>query len=156
MEVEKRPLSRSKSADIHDRSGLNAHSLQRRTVSHWRDNQGSVVLEADEASIKEMIDARRKQEAVLTIESFFIGRVSPRLAMTCDKMNEVLDSGNSTPSFNHPNSILKDSLSATRSDDRLSLGIGQRNVVLYLSLKPLFPDIEIIRDLGMEPCVNRL
>jgi hypothetical protein len=41
-------------------------------VGDRRDDQLAGILEADEPSIKQMIDTRREQQAVLTVESLLV------------------------------------------------------------------------------------
>jgi hypothetical protein len=55
------PLALRESIHLNDLLGFNAHSAQRWTVGHGRDDNGSVVLEADKTPIEQMIDARGQQ-----------------------------------------------------------------------------------------------
>ena len=57
MEIQELPLAAGESADIDGFGRVDAHSLERGTVSDGRDYELAVVLEADEATIEEMIDA---------------------------------------------------------------------------------------------------
>ena len=60
-------------------------------MSDRRDYELSVVLEANEAAIEEMINARRQQQTILAVEPLLVGRVPPRLAMTRDQMHRIFD-----------------------------------------------------------------
>lgn len=59
MVVQEPPLPLAESADVHDRLGLNTHPLQRRPVRYRRHHERAIVLEADEAAIKQVADAGR-------------------------------------------------------------------------------------------------
>jgi hypothetical protein len=42
-------------------------------VGHWGDHQPAGILKADEAAGKQVIDTWRQQQAVFTVEAFFVG-----------------------------------------------------------------------------------
>jgi len=57
MEIQKIPLPRTKSAHIDHPLRIHAHALQGRAVRHRGDDQAAIVLEADEATVKKMVNA---------------------------------------------------------------------------------------------------
>jgi len=73
MKAQVPPLPVTESADVDDASRLETHSFQRGQVGHGRDHQSAGIFEADEAAMKQVIEARGQQQAVLTIEAFFVG-----------------------------------------------------------------------------------
>ena len=58
MEIQKLLLPAGESSHIDKLGRLNAHSLERGTVSNGGNYELAVVLEADKATIEEMINAR--------------------------------------------------------------------------------------------------
>lgn len=77
--------------------GVDAHPLQGRTMSHRRNYQAAIVLEANESAIEEMIDAGRQKQTILPIQAIFVGRIPPWLAMARDQMHGIFDTGISGP-----------------------------------------------------------
>ena len=67
MKVQELFLPRGEAADVDDIGRVDPHPLQRRRVSHRGHNERAVVLKPDEAAIKEMIDARRQEQSILTV-----------------------------------------------------------------------------------------
>jgi hypothetical protein len=61
MEVQEVLLAAGEAPDVDDPLGFDAHAMQRRTMSDGGDDQRSIVLETDEPTIEQVIDARRKQ-----------------------------------------------------------------------------------------------
>ncbi len=59
MKIEELPLPAGEPSDINGLCGVDAHSLERGTVSNRRDYELAIVLEADESTIEEMVDTRR-------------------------------------------------------------------------------------------------
>ena len=49
-----------------------------------RNDEPAIVFEADKTTVKEMVNARRQEQSILAIQSFFIGGVPPWLAMAGD------------------------------------------------------------------------
>ena len=72
MEIQEPPLPFGEAADVDHTFCFDSHSGQRLPVSDRRDDQLAGILEADEPSIKQMIDTRREQQAVLTVESLLV------------------------------------------------------------------------------------
>jgi hypothetical protein len=73
MKVQEMLLTAGEPSHIDNPCSVDAHSLERRTMSNRRDDELSVVLEADEPAIEEMINARRQKEAVLAVQPLFVG-----------------------------------------------------------------------------------
>ena len=67
VKVQELLLAAGESSHIDDFAGLDAHSLERWPVSDRRDYELSVVLEAYEAAVEEMINAGRQKQAILAI-----------------------------------------------------------------------------------------
>ena len=59
--VQKFLLAAGKPSDINDPYNVDAHSLERGSMSHWRDYETSIVLESDETAIEQMINARGQE-----------------------------------------------------------------------------------------------
>ena len=75
------------------RRSFDAHALQRGPVRDGRHDQSSIVLEADEATIEEVIDPRGEEQAILAVQSLLVGGIPPWLAMTCHQVRGVFDAG---------------------------------------------------------------
>ncbi len=73
MEIQELFLTAGEAADIDRTFDINAHALERRSIGDWRDDEFAVVVEADEPTIEEVIDAGRQEEAVLAVEPLLIG-----------------------------------------------------------------------------------
>jgi hypothetical protein len=58
VEIEELLLTTGKPPDIHDASGVDAHSLEGRAMGYGGNYEPSVVLETHEAAIEKMINAR--------------------------------------------------------------------------------------------------
>lgn len=58
MEIQELLLTAGEPSHIDDVRGVDAHSLERGMVSNGGNYEPAVVLEADEAAIEEMINAR--------------------------------------------------------------------------------------------------
>ncbi len=67
VKIQELSLALAKAAHVDDALGFDAHFGQRWLMRYRRDDQRARILEADEASIKQMIDARRQQQAVLAV-----------------------------------------------------------------------------------------
>jgi len=65
MEVEKPPLALGESADVDDSLRLDPHTLKRGPMRNRRHDKVAGILEADEAPIEQVVDARRQQQAIL-------------------------------------------------------------------------------------------
>ena len=91
VKVQELLLAAGEPAHIHNPNRINAHSLERGTMSNRRDYKLSAILEADEPTIEEMINARRQKEAILAVQPLFVGRVSPWLAVTGYQVHGIFD-----------------------------------------------------------------
>ena len=58
-----------------------------------RDNQGPIVLEADEAAVEKVIDGGGEQQSILPVQSLLICSVPPRLAVARYQVVNPFDLG---------------------------------------------------------------
>ena len=144
MKIEELLLAAGESSHVDNLRGVDAHSLEGWTVSDRRDDELSVVFEANEPTIEEMINARRQQQAIFAVESLFVGRVPPRLAVTCNKVHRIFDAGDAASCFDLAHPILEQALSIPRTDNRQPIGFSDGGIVDQLLLQLAFPKIEII------------
>jgi len=78
--IQELALARREPADVDQSVRLDPHAFQGGSMGDRRDYQRTVVLEADEPPVKEVVDARREQEPVLAVKHFGVplGRSSWR------------------------------------------------------------------------------
>ena len=93
VKIEELLLAASEASHVYSPCEIDAHSSERRTMRDRRDDKATVVLETEEPAIEEVIDARGKQQSVLTVESLLIGRVAPWFAMACNEMHGIFNAG---------------------------------------------------------------
>ena len=119
-----------------------------------RDDEPTIVFEADEPAIKQMIDTRREQQPVLAIEPFFVRRVAPWLAVARHQMNGVFYTGNTAVSLDPAHALLEKPLPLSCLYDGEPFGVRDRYVVGHAPLEPPFPGVEVIGDDGpyLVPC----
>jgi hypothetical protein len=67
VKVKKLLLAAGEPSHIYNPCGVDAHSLERGTMSNRGDQELSTVLEPNEPAIKEMINARRQKQAILAV-----------------------------------------------------------------------------------------
>ena len=72
MKIQVQALSLGETTDIDPTPRLDTHPLKRRHVGYRGDDQAACILEADEAAIKQVINTGCQQQAVFTVEAFFI------------------------------------------------------------------------------------
>ena len=60
---------------------FNAHPVQRGLVRDRRDDEIPGILKPDKSTVEQMVDTRRQEQTVLTVETFFIRGISPRFAV---------------------------------------------------------------------------
>jgi hypothetical protein len=77
MEIQEALLATGKPSDVHCLRGVDAHPLQGRTMSHRRNYQPAIVLEANESAVEQMIDAGCQKQTILPIQAIFVGRIPP-------------------------------------------------------------------------------
>ena len=111
-----------------------------------RNDEPSIVLEADEATVKEVVYTRGQEEPVLAIQSLLIRGITPGLAMARDEMNRVLNPGYPAPRFDFAHTILEDALPVPRPDDCQPIGFGHGGVIKQL---PPYTDKEIVFSLSV-------
>ena len=93
MEREIATLPLSERTDVDASRRVYSHAAQRRQVRHWRNQDVTIVLEADEPAIKQVIDTRRQEQPIFAIQALVITRVTPRFAMTRPQMLNAIHSG---------------------------------------------------------------
>lgn len=93
MKIEELLLTAGEASHVDSNCGVDAHSLERRTMRDRRDDERDVVFEPYKSTIEEVINSRGQQQSVFTVESFFVVRVAPRLAMARDQVNGIFDAG---------------------------------------------------------------
>jgi hypothetical protein len=93
VKIEELFLAAGEATYVDNLVGIDAHSLERRMVGDRRDYEVSVVFEANEPAIEEMINARRQEQAILAVKSLLVARVPPRLAVTCHQVHWIVDAG---------------------------------------------------------------
>jgi hypothetical protein len=54
--------------------------------SHWYS-----ITATNKPTIEQMVDARRQQQSVLTVQPLLVGGSTPRLAVASNPMNEIFD-----------------------------------------------------------------
>src|SRR5260370_27706762 len=57
----------------------------------WRNDKSAVVFKTNEPTIEQMVDARRQQQSVLTVQPLLVGGIAPRLPVARNQMNEIFD-----------------------------------------------------------------
>jgi hypothetical protein len=67
VKVEELLLAAGEPSDINNPRGVDAHSLERGTMSDRREYELSAVFEANEPAIEEMINARREEQAIFAV-----------------------------------------------------------------------------------------
>lgn len=72
MKFEIPTLALGKPANVDCLLGLNPHPLERGKVRDAGDDQLAGILEPDEATVKQMVDAGSEQQAVLPIQPFLV------------------------------------------------------------------------------------
>jgi len=83
MVFQKRALPIRESTNIDRHPDRNAHPFQGRQMGYWGHDEIAVIVKADEPTVEQVIDARRQQQPILTIEPFIIGGIAPRLTVAC-------------------------------------------------------------------------
>ena len=129
--------------DIDNAISLYAHPVQRGSMCDWRDNQPTAVLEADETSIEQVIDARRQQQAVLAVQAFLVARISPRFAVACPQMGGIIKKGDSASMFNPHDPLLEQSLTLPSNDQLLPFSFRYSLVALDLRFEMVLPEFNV-------------
>ena len=91
MKLKKASLALTEDPDVDSSRYLYAHPLQGWLVSDRGDDQISGIFESDEPAVEQVVNARCQQQAILTIQSLFVGRVAPGLAVAGEKVTDIID-----------------------------------------------------------------
>lgn len=67
MKIQELSLAAGEPSHINNPLSYYAHSLERRTMSNRRDYEVSIVLEAEEPSIEEVINARCQEQPIFAV-----------------------------------------------------------------------------------------
>ena len=97
-------MSFRKRSDANNVLGLNTHVMQRWSMRDGRNNQHAGIFKADESTIKQLIDARRQEQPVFTVEPLLVARIPPGLAVAGDEVGRMIYLRDSPASFDehHP------------------------------------------------------
>src|SRR5215472_11875945 len=95
-----------------------------------------------------MIDAGCQEQAVFSVQTLFVGRITPGLAVACQEMIYIVHASDSATGFNPHNALLEKPLAAPCPHDRLPVCLVHRRIALNLLFQPLFPNVEIIACYG--------
>src|SRR5579863_9083819 len=91
-----------------------------------------------------MIDARSQEQTVLSIQPFFVGRVSPRFAMAGHQMTEIVNARDAAVGFDPHYALFEKTLTHSCANDGLTVCLGHGNIALNLFLEPSFPHIQVV------------
>ena len=76
-------------------------------MSDWGDDQVPLGSEADETTVKEMVDAGCEKQTILSVKAFLVIAIPPRLAMASSEMNWIIDVGDPAMVLNLHHTLLK-------------------------------------------------
>lgn len=108
-------------------------------MRHRRDDRPTVVLEPDEATVEQVVHARREEQTVFAIKALLVGCVSPRLAMTRPEVFRLVHSGDSTSAFNLHHPLVEQPLPSPSENDREAVRVRQGCVSLHALQFMLLP-----------------
>ena len=72
MKIEECPLPARKATHVHRGVRVDPHPFEGWAMGYRRNDQSSVVLEADKSSVKEVVDTRRQEQAILAVQPLFV------------------------------------------------------------------------------------
>ena len=107
MKIQELFLAAAEPAHIGNRRCVYARSLERGIMSDRGNYELPVILEANEPTIEEMIDARCQQQSVLGVQALFVVRVSPRFTVARAQIGGILNEGDSASVFNPHDALLE-------------------------------------------------
>src|SRR6516225_9605215 len=93
-----------------------------------RQNQPAVILKADEAAVKQVVDARRQKKPVLAVDALFVAGIAPRFAVTGYQMDRVGDARYAAAVFNLHLPVFEKPLAPPRPNYCLSIRVSHRGV----------------------------
>jgi hypothetical protein len=64
-----------------------------------------------------MVDARRQQQSVLTVQLLLVGGTAPRLAVALNQLNEIFDACDAAFGLDLSHSLFEQVLPTSRTDD---------------------------------------
>src|SRR5690606_13975980 len=119
VERQVRLLSFREGTHIATQCILQAHQSQGLAVGHWRYQYLSIVLEAYEASIEQMVNVGRQQQPVISVQPLLVARVTPRLAVTGAEVLNLIHLCHATATLDSLHVLLEQALPAARHHDGL-------------------------------------
>ena len=119
-------------------------------MGDWGNQQAAVALEGDESPVEEVIDGRREEQSVLSIETLIVRRIAPGFAVAGPQVRWKFDSRHSAAPFDLCDSLSKESLSSARLDQRDASGLVYALVGPDLIFEVPFPDLHLFA-LGRGP-----
>jgi hypothetical protein len=144
MKVQIRSLPFGEVTDVDRTSRLDSHPLKRGKMRYRRDDETAGMSKVDESAVNQVIDAGGQEQAVFTIEAFFVGCIAPRFAVAGDHVNRVVNAGNSASPLNRHHTLFEDALSTPRADDCFAVRFPDGCIGGDSLLKPVFPDIKVV------------
>src|SRR6185369_8171417 len=99
-------------------------------------------MKRDEPAVEQVVDAWGEEQAVLTVQSFLVGAVSPRLAVTCAKVFQPADPSHATLRLERANALFEETLATPGQDKGFTLGVRERGIASDLIPQVLFPHRE--------------
>jgi len=143
MIIQEPPLAFAEWADIDNAISLYAHPVQGMMIGDWRDDEPTVVLEADKSSVEQVIDARRQQQSILAVQAFFVVRVSPRLAVARPQVGEIFNQRDPASVFQLHDPLFEKPLPLPGNDQLFTLGFRYSWVTLDLNLEMVLPEFHV-------------
>lgn len=100
---------------------IHTHHSQGIAVCDGRDDHLAVVRKRDEAAIEEVVDGRGQQEAVLSVQPFFIAGIPPGLAVARPQVFLAGDVGDAARMLNCHHSAFEQALPSASQHDGCAL-----------------------------------
>src|SRR5215813_1125563 len=144
MKIHELLLAAGEPSHVDDLCDVDSHALQRQPVGNWRDYESSGVLKADESAVEEMINARRKEQPVLTVEPLLVGRIPPRLTVTSHQMYRIVDTRDPTSGLDLADPVFEQPLPLPCPDQSEPICFRYSGIICDLLLELAFPKVQII------------
>jgi len=77
VKFQKLALPHAEPPDVYRALRSDPHPLQRGQVRNWGNDQLAVAFKSDEAPVKQVVDGRRKEEAVLAVQPLCVVGIPP-------------------------------------------------------------------------------
>jgi hypothetical protein len=99
MVIEELLLSLREGSNVHDSVRFHSHAIQRWSMGNGRNDQYTGIFEADEPTIKKVVNRGSQKKSVLPVKPFLIIGISPRFAMAGSQMDRIGNASDSASSF---------------------------------------------------------